>query len=301
MKIVVTGGMGFIGQEIIQQLLEAGHDVVCVDFFQELLLKYEKFKFPILKSVYETISKCQSVFEPHEFIEDCDIHSAGVDVIIHCGANSSTTDLSPKLFESNVDYTKLLVSKVRKCYHTPRFVFISSAAVYGTDGFANNPYGLTKKIGENIVTNNLQNYAIVRPFNVFGKNEHHKGDMASVPFKIDHAIKNKNRFELHSWKSSRDFVPVTRVANKIIECVMSKETVICDAGVGESMSFGSLAMLIAKINKVHLPETQIVEADFPENLVGRYQHNTCATIPGFDGFGGTRTTAYFLHQYYEKL
>lgn len=289
MLIAVTGGMGFIGQEVVSSLLERGHRVVVVDYWSRLITLYESEKFPILEeSVYRTLSACEAVLTPPEFIRWLG-DSREIDAIVHLGAVVDTTDMgSDSLFSDNVEFTRLLVAAAntsRPTWAVPGVVFASSAAAYGARGYPNNPYGLTKALGERILAQLRGEYSAVRLFNVFGRNEHHKGKMASVPFKIAQAYQRGARFELHSPEAARDFVPVTTVAAKL--CALAdllgsrsqeepqiRETV--DLGTGYATTFSDLDTFIMQATRNQASCVKIVP--MPTSLEGRYQPYTCAGV-----------------------
>lgn len=288
MRVAVTGGMGFIGQEVISCLQERGHEVVLVDYWEDLIARYEREKLPIIESVYRTGSMIELFLTPTQFLFW--MNDSCVDVIVHLGAVVDTMDLgSHAMFERNVRFTQDLIRLAnmgRTSEYVPGIVFASSAAVYGSKGFPNNPYGLTKCIGEKAVAETRGDFVSFRFFNVFGRNEHHKGRMASVPFKLFKAYCNGDKFDLHSPDAARDFVPVSIVAEKAVAYaeffdqrsksperqMKIRETL--DLGTGFATRFADLDNYVmqATLNYVscvrHVP--------MPIDLIGRYQPYTCA-------------------------
>lgn len=278
MNVVVTGGLGFIGQAIVRELLIRRHRVTIVDYWKDRITEYERARYPILEEIYADSLSVREYIEPQEFLHR--VKGMAVDVVIHAGAVVDTMDLGDRgLWEANVDYTRDLCAGLM-----PRsipLVFMSSAAVYGKAGHPANPYGLSKLIGEKFVSE-LTRYAILRLFNVFGPLEHHKGVMSSVPFKLAQAYKDVSRFEMHSPDSSRDFVPVAavvRVAVERAEHLTSKHVSneIYDVGTGESTTFGDLDAMIQQAVRANHSVVKVIP--MPEHLVGRYQFYTRADSP----------------------
>lgn len=281
MRVGITGALGFIGQETVKALLERGHRVVAVDF-PDRIKKYEQSRLPIMSQVYSTISRCVDLRSPWDFLKE--VHD--VDVVVHAGAVVDTTDMwSESLQALNIDYTRKLSEACSK--NRIGMVFISSAAVYGMNGVPNNPYGLSKALGEKIVGDVLPNSISLRLFNVFGKNEHHKGTMASVAWQIHQALLRNYRFEVFNPEAKRDFVPVNVVARCICESaeLLYKErdvgrpanlARVHDVGTGQPISFRELVTLLHTVRGVREEDSLISWGDMPEKYQGRYQFFTRA-------------------------
>lgn len=276
-RIVVTGGIGFIGSSVVERLLNLGHKVVCVDYVRDRLAKYEKYRFPILRQVYKNLGRCADVLEPHELLASSN-EMRRATKFIHLGACVDTSAKEDLLFDENVSYTRQLAQALPPGSH---IVFGSSAATYGERDAPCNPYGLTKSIGEQILANNHDITAIaLRFFNVFGRYEHHKGDMASVPFKIAQAYKNKNRFDMFCPDASRDFICVQDVTDAVVGHTMDVQGGfhVYDVGYGASETFEDLDY---KLQILHGYQNSICKiVPMPEKFKGRYQGYTRAGRTG---------------------
>lgn len=286
MRIVVTGALGFIGTEVVSLMDGSGDEIVLVDFWEELVQQYETGRFPIIDRVYRNIQIAADVMEPWSFIEALRSNSiAFPDVIIHLGAVVDTTDLgSHAMFDRNVRYVRALVDAANEGdRQPPGIVFASSAATYGRDFTRpSNPYGMTKTVGERVISRTRGQFANLRFFNVFGSLEGHKEKMASVPFKIAQAYRRGDRFDMHSLSASRDFVPVGTVARHCVDLARGmvapdrgadiKSTF--DVGTATSTTFFNLDNFIMQAtgNVVSC----VREVPIPPELVGRYQMFTCA-------------------------
>lgn len=289
MKIAVTGGMGFIGHELVGKLLSLGHEVVVVDFCRTLVGGYEKARLPIMDELYRILPQCSAVVEPWDFLHDFKKHSP--QVVVHAGAVVDTKDLGgngSKLFELNIQYTEELT---RVCSESgANLIFISSAAIYGNEGRPNNPYGLTKAMGEQIVRKSKTKTASLRLFNVFGRYEHHKGEMASVPWKIAKAYRTGDKFPMFNPEAVRDFVPSKAVVNAIIN--VADEMIgpgekwhhEYDVGTGVPTSFENLNTLIKEA--MGKKDSVITPIEMPDELAGRYQFFTQAGTTKTLNIGG---------------
>lgn len=292
MRIAVTGGLGFIGQKIVEELIAGNHEVTIVDFWSNLITEYEEKRYPILSSVYRTVTQAARLIEPWEFLET--LAGSGAEVIVHAGARVDTRDLGQDgLWRQNVGYTRDLCKEVGRV--GSHMVFISSAAVYGSQAYPNNPYGLSKVLGEKAVSEMKTRSVSLRLFNVFGENEHHKGEMASVPFKIAQAYKSGDTFRMFAPHAKRDFVPVSTVAKTVVAEATdllgpaegwSRRHRILDVGTGVATTFEDLDAMVMRAMGERVSRTKIV--DMPPEYVGRYQGFTCA---GMAGTANARTSA----------
>ena len=185
MKILVTGGAGYIGSHICVELIQAGHDVVVIDDFsnsqpevldhiKEITGKSVKFyEFNILDE-----AKTEEVFKDNE-----------LDAIIHCAAFKAVGESVSKPIEyyTNNLMTTLVVTKMMRDYHVNNIVFSSSATVYGDPkvvpltedcplGETTNPYGTSKAMMERVLTDVQHAYpqmsvTLLRYFNPIGAHE----------------------------------------------------------------------------------------------------------------------------------
>lgn len=300
MLIAVTGAFGFIGQEVVSRLVSRGHRLVLVDYWDHLIPQYEHMGTPLLESVYETTPEAELVMRPSQFLGW--LVSSTPDVIVHLGAVVDTGDMGAdgRLFSRNVTFTQDLVRQSnlgRQTCDVPAIVFASSAAVYGAKGFPNNPYGLSKALGERLVAETRGEFETLRFFNVFGRNEDHKGAMASMPFKIARAYQSGKLIEVHSLDSARDFVPVSTVAAKVAAYAeflgdrdLDEPThrQVEDLGTGHATTFSDLDNYI--MQATGNVRSCVLPVSIPSSTLGRYQHYTCAGIRAINcGFGSQAT------------
>src|SRR5689334_4410902 len=158
MKILVSGGAGYIGSHTVIQLVAAGHDVVIVDNFSNahptVLGRMESLTgkpIPLHSFDLTDLDKTEHLFASEDF--DGVIHFAGFKAV------GESVEKPLEYYENNLGSTFSLVRAMQR-HHVPIMVFSSSATVYGTDQagatedratFATNPYGWTKVMQEQIL------------------------------------------------------------------------------------------------------------------------------------------------------
>ena len=182
MKILVTGGTGFIGSHTCVELLEAGHDVVIIDnLYNSQADVIDKIKTITGKDVAFYESDCcdeealETIFNEHKI--DAAIHFAGYKAVGESVAK-------PIMYYQNNLMSTLALCKVMAKHGCKRLVFSSSATVYGNPksvpikedfplGPTTNPYGTTKLMIEQIlkdlyISDHEWNIALLRYFNPIG-------------------------------------------------------------------------------------------------------------------------------------
>ncbi|MBD3947213.1 UDP-glucose 4-epimerase GalE [Nocardioides ganghwensis] len=183
MKILVSGGAGYIGSHTVIQLVAAGHDVVIVDNFSNahptVLGRMESLTgTPLALHSFDLCDydKTEHLFAAEDF--DAVIHFAGFKAV----GESVAKPLD--YYENNLGSTFSLVRAMQK-HDVDKLVFSSSATVYGTDQagatedqptFATNPYGWTKVMQEQILRDVAEaaprmRFALLRYFNPVGAHE----------------------------------------------------------------------------------------------------------------------------------
>ena len=184
MKVLLTGGLGYIGSHTAVELLNRGHEIIVVDDLSnskiEVKGKIEQItnkKFKFLKIDLKNYKKTESIFRKNKI--DAIIHFAGYKAV------GESVKIPVAYYENNIMSTLNLLKCMEK-YEVNNLVFSSSATVYGTnekmplkEDFstgATNPYGRTKLFIEEIlkdysVANKNFNVAMLRYFNPVGAHE----------------------------------------------------------------------------------------------------------------------------------
>jgi ADP-L-glycero-D-manno-heptose 6-epimerase len=296
--IVVTGGAGFIGSAFVWKLNEQGiDDVLIVDD----LGTSDKWRNLVPRRFADYLHL--DAFRKQ--LLDGRFDHAGVSAIVHMGANSSTTERDAEhLMENNYRYTRDLAEWAAG--RNVRFVYASSGATYGDGslGFSDddalvpdlrplNMYGYSKQLFDlwALRTGMASRIAGLKFFNVFGPNEYHKGDMASLVYKAHGQIVDTGELKLFKshhpdygdGESLRDFVYVKDCVEVMWWLLANPEVNgIYNVGTGRARSWNDLAAAIfAAMGR----EPAVRYIDMPEALRGKYQYYTQASIEKLRGAG----------------
>lgn len=286
--IVVTGGAGFIGSCFVRKLNDEGiKDILIVDN----LSTSEKWKN--LRGKKFTDYSHKSNFRNQLLSGDYD---GNIDAVFHFGACSATTERDVDyLMDNNYSYSKDIALYCAE--KDIDMIYASSAATYGdgANGYSDkdfdsllplNAYGYSKHIFDLwLIENQLVNkFAGIKYFNVFGPNEYHKGDMASMSYKSYNQVvqigkvrlfrSNDERFG--DGEQKRDFIYVKDCVN-ILWMIYKNPSVrgIFNLGTGQSRTWNDLA------NSVFMAlglEPKIEFIEMPGSLSKQYQNYTEADV-----------------------
>jgi ADP-L-glycero-D-manno-heptose 6-epimerase len=288
--IVVTGGAGFIGSNIIAQLNAQGEeDIIVVDDLTNGRQFYNLVDLKIADYLdkQDFLDKIVSGEFPHQRIR----------AIFHEGACSSTTEWDGEfMMRNNYEYSKQVLHFCQR-YHIP-FIYASSAAIYGGNSeFTEDPkheaplnvYGYSKFLFDNYVRrlwkeDRLTNQVVgLRYFNVYGPRESHKGSMSSVAYHFNNQIKANGELKLFAGtdgyadgEQRRDFVFVDDIAAVNLWFWQNPDVSgIFNVGTGRSQPFNDVARAVVKW---HGDKGKISYIPFPDHLKGAYQSYTQADI-----------------------
>jgi len=217
-----------------------------------------------------------------------------IDAIIHLGACSSTIESNGRyIMNNNYEYSKNLLNYC--IYNKIRFIYASSAAVYGSalhfDECSNNEmplniYGYSKLLFDRYVQKLLYKSKCqvigLRYFNVYGPCENHKGSMASTIFQFNEQLLKNGKIKLFGGYNGysdgehrRDFVYITDAVNVILWFLENaKHCGIYNVGTGKSCTFNEVANAVLAYHG----GGQIEYQDYPDYLRGYYQCFTEADI-----------------------
>ena len=292
--ILVTGGAGFIGSNLIAALEARGVEVALCDRLGES----EKWKNVAKR-------RLAAFVEPDGLLAYLDRHAGRIEAIFHLGAISATTERDADLI-LRTNFTLSLELWDWCARHGVRLIYASSAAVYG-DGSAGfdddmsaealaklrpmNPYGWSKLLFDRRATQlaaegaeRPPQWAGLRFFNVYGPNEYHKGSMRSVVEQVHGRVAAGEPavlFRSHNPRypdggQLRDFIWVGDCVSVMLWLLdRPAASGLFNLGTGKARSFADLARAVfAALGKP--PEIRYV--DTPVEIRDRYQYFTEARM-----------------------
>ena len=317
MRILVTGGAGFIGSHTVISLIENGHEVSVVDNLvnsSEISLKRVEritgHKVPFHKVDIRDREGLDKVFSATHF--DAVIHFAGLKAV-------GESVLKPwEYYDNNIGGTLVLVDVMRK-HGVKNIIFSSSATVYGVPeiipiteecpkGKCTNPYGQTKSMLEEILIDlrtgdektgneNPWNIVLLRYFNPIGA---HKSGLIGenpngipnnlMPYitqvavkRLDHLNVFGNDYPTHDGTGVRDYIHVCDLAYGHVLALKKLETkpgkVIYNLGTGKGTSVLEIINAFEKATGVKIP--YVIEDRRP----GDVSENYASTVKAFNELG----------------
>lgn len=283
--IIVTGGAGFIGCNLVRALNARGRgDVLVVDDLSD----GDKFN---------NIKDCAL----HDVVDQSDfllrLHDAGLpadtEAVFHQGACSDTTERDGRyMLSNNYEYSKDLLEVCLRA--GVAFIYASSASVYGLgpdyseDAAHENPlnvYAYSKCLFDRYVRGlpeTKTQVAGLRYFNVYGPREAHKGRMASIVYQLNRQLLEDGELRLFEGtdgygdgEQERDFIHVDdAVAVNLWLWDHPEVSGVFNCGTGGARSFNDVARLVI----AHHGQGRIRYVPFPSDLAGRYQSYTQADV-----------------------
>ena len=262
MKSIVTGGAGFIGSHLVDELLNLNHDVTVLDNFSTGRpdnLNHVKDKIKLINCDISKKDKWINEFEGTDWV----FHVAGLADIVPSIQNPEG------YFNSNVLGTLNIAESCKK-YKIKRIIYLASASCYGIpDEYPTTekakikpeyPYALTKLLGEQIMLHWSKVYALpvtsLRLFNVYGTRSRTSGTYGAV-FGVFLAQKlSRSAFTIvGDGNQTRDFTYVSDVIRAIICAVKSNKIgEIYNVGSNESVSVNKIVKLLGAEKITYIPK-----------------------------------------------
>jgi len=293
--IVITGGAGFIGSNIVRELNRRGHgDLIVVDDL------YDGRKFVNLVGC-----DIADYFDKDEFIARLNGGTLGkIEAILHQGACAVTTEWDGRyMMETNYRYSVELLEHCLAA-RVP-LIYASSASVYGASTVFKeddrrverplNVYGYSKLLFDDYVRRRLAHAQApvvgLRYFNVYGPGEGHKGSMASVAFHLHGQVAATGEARLFEGSDGygpgeqrRDFVYVGDVVDVNLWFLERRgASGVFNVGTGASATFNDVARAIIAWHG----KGRVRYIPFPEELKARYQSFTEADLSALRSAGYT--------------
>jgi len=289
--IIVTGGAGFVGANLVKKLnLQGKYQVVIID-------QYEEKRLTNLLGL--SFIDYLSYHNSFDYLEQ-EMSKYRVAAILHIGANADVlTKDAALMMHANYEHSRFYLQYCQQ--HWIPLIYASTSAVYGhsnrclvnsTDEHPHNIYAWSKWLFDQQVLNSRSSFNSkvigLRFFNIFGMGESHKGKNASLPHRFYKFIQETGAIDLFDEEIWRDYVWVDDVT-KIIMDVLGDPTLasgIYNLGSGHAIAHHELAQLVADvfidsgIKSAH--EIRINKIPLPEALVDKFQFYTQAEqLPDF--------------------
>ncbi len=293
--IIVTGGAGFIGANLVEALNRRGRtDILVVDNLENGV-----------KCLNLADLEIADYLDKRDFLERVRAGDLPApEAVFHQGACSATTEWNGRyVMDNNFEYSKVLLHWCEA--HGAPFIYASSASVYGagpnfTEGRENerplNAYAYSKFLFDQYVRRRLPEARTqivgLRYFNVYGPREGHKGSMASVAYHFNQQLKEGDEVRLFEGSDGygpgeqrRDFVYVGDVVDiNLWFWDHLGVSGIFNAGTGRAQTFNDVARAVIAWHG----RGRIRYIPFPDHLKGRYQSYTQADLTALRAAGYDR-------------
>jgi UDP-glucose 4-epimerase len=262
MKIIITGGAGFIGKHLVNYLLDKGNVITIFDNFSN---SEENSMGYFIKNGVKVINGDIRKFE--EILKETE----NQDILIHLAAKISVSEsiLNPsETFEVNVDGTKNVLEACKRS-NIKKVIIASSAAVYGesvpkiklkenTKTNPISPYGKSKLIMEQEIRKNNINCIILRFFNIFGIGQ--TPEYAGVITKFIEMISTNKPLEIFGdGMQTRDFVSINDVVESIYDAIKNGKNGTYNIASGKAITINELAKFMISLSRKDLEIHHISE------------------------------------------
>ena len=288
MKVLVTGGAGFIGSNLCEHLLKEGHTVRCLDNFstgkiENLLPLLEAYpdRFKLVVGDIRNLEDCRKAVEGMEYV----LHEAALGSVPRSIKDPVTTN------EVNISgFLHMLVAA--RDAGVRRFVFAASSSTYGDStslpkveeviGRPLSPYAVTKYVNELYADVFARTYGMeyigLRYFNVFGRRQDPFGAYAAViPLFVKKLMAHESPTINGDGEYSRDFTYI----DNVIQMNMRALTTTCPEAVnqiyntafGERTTLNQLVDFLKEVLAAYDPAIALIEPVYGPNRAGDIPHS----------------------------
>ena len=250
MRILCSGGSGFIGSHTVELLVASGHEVMVVDNFSTGRLEN-------LADVRAEIRVCD--INDLRLLDMC-FQEFKPDAVLHLAAQSaiSTAVLNPKKDLRVNGVGTLNMVEMSQKYDVRRFVFSSTSAVYEPKSTwlgvydesqrcrPASPYGISKLAAEQYIRSTFDNHLILRYANIYGPRQYSIGENQVVARAFAHFMYGDEFKVTGHGNQKRDMVYVKDIAYANYMALMSNKTGTFNASSGKSVSVNTILSAIAE-------------------------------------------------------
>ena len=288
MKVLITGGAGFIGSNLCEYLLENGHEVCCLDNFATgkmeniipLLQKYSKH-FKLIIGDIRNLCDCQKAVDGMEYV----LHEAALGSVPRSVKDPITTN------EVNIGgFLNMLIAS--RDAGVKRFIFAASSSTYGDSqilpkvenviGKPLSPYAITKYVNELYADVFAKTYGIeyigLRYFNVFGRRQDPNGAYAAViPLFVKKFMNYESPNINGDGEYSRDFTYIDNVIQMNMLALLTENVdavnQIYNTACGERTTLNQLVSYLREYLSKFDSEIAKIEPTYGSNRVGDIPHS----------------------------
>lgn len=214
MKIIVTGGSGFLGTHMIRALKDEGHKIKNIDLKPSKDSDDEKFQ-TVIADIRDTDRMNQEIVDA-----DVVFHFAG---LIEAG---ESVKFPQKFVDHNISGT-LSVLEAMRANNIKNIIFSSSAAIYGEPqnipikeddrSIPINPYGMTKLAMEGLISSYVESHGFtgiaLRYFNLYGPGENHEPETHAMPNFIKQVYKGHDVEVFGNGDHQRDYIHINDIVD----------------------------------------------------------------------------------------
>ena len=266
MKVLITGGYGFIGSHVADRFFKEGYEVYIIDNLftgnrENISFKHKGYQLSV------DDPKCEEIFKSNHF-----------DVLVHMAAqvSVSVSVRSPgEDAKSNILGLLNMLTLARK-YQLKRFIFASSAEVFGNQHGSltendpcnpNSPFGISKWIGENYCLKWNALYGLetmcFRLSNVYGPRQRQLGEGGEIATFMNQFFKNRSLIVPGNGDAVGDFIYVEDVADAMFRASYTKLSGIYHLSSNEAVSMNSIAGIFRKWDEsTNVTYSESKEVDF---------------------------------------
>ncbi|MFZ4455555.1 MAG: SDR family oxidoreductase [Bacteroidales bacterium] len=286
MKILVTGGAGFIGSNLCEELLSLGHSVICLDNFAT---GHRKNIEPFLpNSLFRLIEGDIRNFD------DCRLAVEGADFVLHQAALGSVPrSLKDPITTNDVNVSGFLNMLVAsRDAGVKRFIYAASSSTYGDStalpkvedniGKPLSPYAITKYVNELYADVFSKSYGLetigLRYFNVFGRKQDPNGAYAAViPLFVKQFMSHESPVMNGDGEYSRDFTYIDNVIQMNLLAMTTTNpkaiNTVYNVAYGDRTTLNKLVAYLKEVLSEYDPEIAHVEIQYGPNRAGDIPHS----------------------------
>lgn len=286
MNILVTGGAGFIGSNLIEHFLNKGHQVTCLDNFSTgYRHNVEEFlansNFTLIEGDIRNLETCQKACEGKDYV----LHQAALGSVPRSINDPATTN------EVNISgFLNMLIAA--RDHHVKRFVYAASSSTYGDSeslpkiegeiGKPLSPYAITKYVNELYADVFAKTYGMecigLRYFNVYGKRQDPNGAYAAViPLFVTQLMNHESPVINGDGNSTRDYIHIADVVqmNELAMLTDKLEAVnqVYNTAVGERTTLNDLVLYLKNALAKYDAQIATIEPKHGPNRAGDIPHS----------------------------